>query len=172
MTDHIPYEITPQEFNHPLYQLNEAIDRLKEEHALLSEGLQEVYAKACEVRRETDLLVLNYKLRTLRFTVLEFRKALVEHSNWEERELFPMAAWYFGNEMEVFTIMEHEHEQALFRIDCFLKMASEKPIPVGHADAMQMASQLLQAYALLKNHFNEEEEILVAFADRSNAFGY
>jgi Hemerythrin HHE cation binding domain. len=172
MTVHVPYEPSAQELNHPLNRLNEAIDHLKEEHALLQEALREVYEKACAIRQEEDLLLLNYKLRTLRFTVMEFKKALREHSKWEETELFPMAAWYFGNDMEVFTIMEHEHDQAEQRIDAFLRLANEKPIPVGHADAMQMASQLFQAYAVLKNHFKEEEEILVAFADRSNSFGY
>ncbi|MBB6636801.1 hemerythrin domain-containing protein [Cohnella thailandensis] len=172
MTVHVPYEPSAQELNHPLNRLNEAIDHLKEEHALLQEALQEVYEKACAIRQEEDLHLLNYKLRTLRFTVMEFKKVLSEHSKWEETELFPMAAWYFGNDMEVFTIMEHEHDQAERRIDAFLRLANEKPIPVGHADAMQMASQLLQAYAVLKNHFKEEEEILVAFADRSNSFGY
>ncbi|THF81173.1 hemerythrin domain-containing protein [Cohnella fermenti] len=172
MTVHLPYEPSAQEINHPLYRLNDAIEKLKEEHALLQEGLQEIYDKVCALRREDDLLILNYKLRTLRFTVLEFKKVLAEHSKWEETELFPMAAWYFGNDMELFTIMEHEHEQAERRIDAFLHLADEKLIPVSHADAMHLASQLLQAYALLKNHFQEEEEILVAFADRSNSFGY
>lgn len=45
-------------------------------------------------------------------------------------------------------------------------------IPVSREEARRMVSYLLQAYAFLKNRFDEEEVIWVALTDRSNRYDY
>ncbi|WP_051318158.1 hemerythrin domain-containing protein [Cohnella thermotolerans] len=153
-------------------RLDDAIMRVRTEHAQLQDGLQRLYEAACAARSEEDPRLLSDKLTVLAATVREYKRQLNAHSEWEETELFPLAVWYFGNDMDVFTLMEQEHELAEHHIDVFLEQLDQAPRPVRHEDAVRMASSLLQAYALLKNHFKEEEEILVAFADQSNGYGF
>ncbi len=153
-------------------RLNDALARVKKEHAGLQEGLKKLYRDACAVRGENDPRLIADKLDVLIGTAQAYKMSLAEHSQWEENELFPLAVWYFGNDMDVFTLMEQEHEMAEHYIDAFLVQVEQTPQPLDHEGAVRLASYLLQAYALLRNHFKEEEEILDAFADQSNGYGF
>lgn len=163
---------TPDEAVHMLERLMGAIDRLKIEHSRLAKDLQRVYDETCTVRGEENLYTLNQLMIKLRSTVRQFKAKLAEHSEWEENELFPLAVWYFGNDMDVFTLMEQEHVLALHYVDTFLAQVDKPNHAINHTEAHRLASYLLQAYAILKNHFKEEEDMLVAFADQSNGYGF
>lgn len=153
-------------------QLNDAIGQVKEQHLRLSAGLQRIYEEICAVRNATNEEAIAQAAQRLRTTVRLFKEQLDAHAAWEESELFPLAKWYFGNDMDVFTLLEQEHELAAHYFEAFLADADPLPRPIGHEEALRLTSYTLQAYALLKNHFNEEEEMLFAFADRSNGFGF
>ncbi|AFH65671.1 hemerythrin domain-containing protein [Paenibacillus caseinilyticus] len=156
---------------HPLYQLTEAIDRLKEEHALLEEKLVELYAMARTIGLQDETGNWTPALLQLGQTVKAFWMELEAHSKWEEATMFPMITWYFGETLEQFTLMEQEHELAEQYILAFIEPVERLTAPVEQEEAKELASMLVQAYAILRNHFRQEEEIIDALADRSNHFG-
>lgn len=152
--------------------LDSAMSRAAQEHELLKKDLQDIFSQACSVRIEKDIVRLGRELQHLKRTVKEFMKEWNEHTRWEEEELFPYAAAYLGEEPDLFDYMEQEYELAEHFVRAFLHELDRSVIPVGHEDAYRMASYLLQAYAFLKNRFDEEEDILASLADRSDRFGY
>lgn len=156
----------------PLFNINEAVNRLKEEHNVLQESLQHIYALTCTVRTEINEQRLNRDIRILKHKTLAFKEQLDAHSMWEEKELFPMAAWYFGNEQDAYELMEQDHETAERSIDAFIEELDKAAVPISHDEASRMAAYLFQAYVVLTNHFREEEELLSAFEDHSNTIDY
>jgi regulator of cell morphogenesis and NO signaling len=172
MKPHVPLEIIYNHQGFPMQELNEAVVRLQEEHTQLQQRLLDLYGIASAIGWDEDVTNWIGSLRDLKHKVLQFTKALHAHSTWEEETLFPMVAWYFGEPLEQFTLMEQEHEIAEQYILAFLDAAERMFQIVPRAEAKQMASYLLQAYGILHLHFYKEEEIIVALADRSNALGF
>ncbi|NOU91770.1 hemerythrin domain-containing protein [Paenibacillus sp. LMG 31456] len=156
---------------HPLYELNEAVQRLEEEHVFLQEQLSELYGKAKAIGLNEDVINWGGALRDLRNNAAAFQRDLEGHMNWEEEAMFPMIAWYFGEELQQFTLMEQEHELAELFIDAYLEAVEGIVKPVDGMEAREMASYLLQAHAILNNHFRKEKEIITAMTDRSNNYG-
>ncbi|MCD9020683.1 hemerythrin domain-containing protein [Cohnella silvisoli] len=154
------------------FLLENAVVRAKQEHDLLKEELQDLYAQVCTVRSDEDEIRLNREIRQLNDSVKHFMKEWSDHTKWEESELFPYAAWYLGAEPDMFALMEQEYELAEQYIQAFLHTLDRAVIPVSHEEARKMASYLLQAYAFLKNRFQEEEEIMQSLTDRSNGYGF
>lgn len=160
----------PVVIGHPLYQMNESIQRLQEEHVLLKESLNELYAIAKSIGRTEEPITWVSALRTLREKTIAYLGELHEHARWEDEELFPMVQTYLGEEPEQFTFMEQEHELAEQYIQAFLE-ASERA-PVRKHEATEMASYLMQAYTVLNNHFRMEEEVIIALWERADDYGY
>ncbi|CAH0118099.1 MULTISPECIES: hemerythrin domain-containing protein [unclassified Paenibacillus] len=158
--------------NHPLYLLEEAVDRLKEEHAALRKGLMELREAAQTIVRERHDEQLIHIITGLKKKVVSYMSELAAHARWEDETLFPMIAWYFGEEPEQFCAMEHGHELAEQYVLAFLGALDRAVLPIRPEAATEMASYLAQAYLVLMNHFQEEEEMIVTLADRSNAYGY
>ncbi|MCS7460940.1 hemerythrin domain-containing protein [Paenibacillus doosanensis] len=157
---------------HPLYEFNEAVQRLREEHAMLEEGLGELCAAAKAIGDEEQTDDWTEPLLELRGKALAFQQELMAHSHWEEEKMFPMVAWYFGEEPDQFPLMEQEHELAEQCIEAFIKAADRIRHAVRRAEAQDMAAYLLQARSILKHHFRQEEEIIAALEDRSNRYGF
>lgn len=157
---------------HPLYEFNEAVQRLREEHALLEEGLSELCTAAKTIGEDEQVTDWTNPLRELRIKAEAFQQELEAHSQWEEEKMFPMIAWYFGEELDQFPLMEQEHELAEQCIEAFFKTVNRIHHAVRSAEAQDMAAYLLQASSILKQHFRKEEEIIEALEDRSNRFGY
>ncbi|MBB6676593.1 hemerythrin domain-containing protein [Cohnella lubricantis] len=176
MRTHVMEAIVPHSSDEAMQLLDrlmQAIDRLKAEHSRLSIALKRLYSDTCAVRGEENSYAINQLMIRLRSTVRQFKSQLASHSRWEESELIPLAVWYFGNDMDVFTLMEQEHVLAEHYIDAFLMQVDQPPErPIDHVEAQRLASYLLQAYAILTNHFKEEEDMLDAFADQSNGYGF
>ncbi|HUC94213.1 MAG TPA: hemerythrin domain-containing protein [Paenibacillus sp.] len=165
------YEPVYESRHHPLHLLNVSIGRLEEEHALLQDGLMELYKLAKLIcRKENDGLSWIGTLRDLRKKAVDFKADLNAHAWWEETELFPMVGSYFDEGLEQLMLMEQEHELAERFILAFLEAAERAP--VRHYDAKQMAAYLLQAHTILTNHFRHEEEVLTALWEKSNDYGY
>lgn len=172
MNEHIPMNTLFKSIGHPLYELNEAVQKLEDEHTLLQEGLTELYEAAEAIGRDEDIVNWVEALREIKRKAASFQKELEAHSTWEEEIMFPMIAWYFNEELEQFTLMEQEHELAEQFIHAFLEAVDGIVKPVFREEARLMASYLLQAYPILNHHFRKEQEIITAMADRSNAYGY
>jgi len=164
ISDHFPV------IGHPLYQMNESIQRLQEEHVLLKDALNELYAIAKSIGKTEEPITWVSTLRTLREKTAAYLAELDEHARWEDEELFPMVQTYFGEEMEQFNFMEQDHELAEQYIQAFLE-ASERA-PVRRYEATEMASYLMQAHTVLANHFRMEEEIIIALWERADDYGY
>lgn len=172
MTQHLPMDSLLTALNHPLYQLNEAIQRLEEEHVLLQEQLLEIYGMAKAIGANEDAINWIGALRDLHVRTAEFQGDLQRHAAWEETTMFPIVAWYFGEELDQFTVMEQEHEIAEQYLLAFMETVERLARPVERTEARELAGWLLQAYNLLHHHFGQEEQMIAALADRSNAYGY
>jgi iron-sulfur cluster repair protein YtfE (RIC family) len=155
----------------PITRLYFAIERLKEEHALLQEELRELYRLTKRIaRQEHDGLHGIEALRDLRKRAAEFQADLDKHAKWEETEVFPLVSVYFNSGLEQLMRMEQEHELAEQFADAFAEAA--KRAPVRRFDSREMAMYLQQAHSTLKEHFRHEEEVLSAIWEQSEAYGY
>jgi hemerythrin-like domain-containing protein len=157
---------------HPLYRLNESVNRLQEEHVLLNVSLMDLYRMSNAIGRDENVINWVGSLCDLKVKVVTFMRQLDGHSQWEQTVMFPMITWYFGEILDQFALLEQEHELAEQYLKAFLKAMDQTLIQVDRMEARTMTGYLLQAYAVLTNHFKQEEEIIVALADRSNAYGY
>ncbi len=152
--------------------LETAVVRARQEHEELREALADMYEQVCLVRVGAEQNRLNRELRKLKELVKQFQVKWEAHIRWEENELFPYSAWYFGEDPDLFAYMEQEYELAEQYLQAFLHTLDRSVIPIAADEARRMTSYLMQAYAFLKNRFDEEEEILTALTDHSNGFDY
>ncbi|TJY41135.1 hemerythrin domain-containing protein [Cohnella pontilimi] len=164
MTTHIHVE--PSRMSE--FVLQNALDRAKQEHELLKEELQDIFGQVCAIRSGQDEIRLNRQIGQLNDSVKHFMKHWGDHTSWEDREFFPYASWYLGTEPDCFALMEQEYELAEQYIRAFLQELQRSHIPIPREEARRMASYLIQAYAVLKNRFREEEEVMEELTDRSN----
>lgn len=164
----VRFHASPQEFpsfEHPLYHVAEAVQRLQEEHCVLHAALETLISSAARVLgrkvEEGDFEAF----RQLRDSAVVFRKELQEHARWEDDTLFPMIAWYLDEEPIQFTLIEQEHELADQYLQAFAETADRAPVRIS--EAKELASYLTHAAEHLKLHFEMEEELLQAILDRS-----
>ncbi|MEI7025030.1 hemerythrin domain-containing protein [Paenibacillus sp. y28] len=157
---------------YPLYQLNEWVQRLEEEHMLLKERLEELHVRAQAVGLDEKVVNWAGALRDLKQRAAAFRTDLDQHLKWEEAQLFPLISWYFDEELAQFTLMKQEHELAEQFFDAYFEPVERITRPVSRPEAQELASYLLQMTAVMRQHFAQEEEIIAALADRSNGFGF
>lgn len=148
--------------------LEQAVLQGRQDLGELKEELHVLYEQVCLVRNEADEERLNRNLRLLEQMVKHFLKGWNAHIRREENELFPYAASYWGEAPELLDYMEQDYELAENYIQAFLHELSRSVIPVSREEARRMTSYLLQAYAFLKNRFDEEDDLLDSLTDRSN----
>ncbi|MCZ8517836.1 hemerythrin domain-containing protein [Paenibacillus filicis] len=151
MKQHLPLD-PYNSIGHPLYQLNESIQRLQEEHVLLKIKLVELYGMAKAIGLNEDAINWIGVLRDLKRKATVFKRELEAHSKWEEEHMFPLITWYFGEEMDQFTLMEQEHELAKQYFNAYFEAVERNSQPVKGPEAHEMASYLLQAFTLLNHH--------------------
>ncbi|MFC4601287.1 hypothetical protein [Cohnella hongkongensis] len=163
--------IPPGEENGGLL-LEASVVRARQEHDALKEELRNIYERACAVRNDHEEKKRNREMRQLYDCVKLFMKHWIEHTRWEDAELFPQAASYLGAELDLFLLMEQEYELADQYLRVFLRLLEKAEHPIGREDARRMTAYLIQAYAVLNNRFREEDEIMLDLTDRSNAYGF
>lgn len=160
-------------FGHPLYQLNDSVQRLQEEHVLLEEGLSELYRMAKSIGANPQTINWSGALHYLGVMAAAFRRDMEAHVKWEAEKMFPMIAWYVGEELDHFTLMEQEYELADQYIEAFLEAVRQiHDRSICRKEATDMASYLLEAHSILKLHLRKEEDLIFALSDRSNEYGY
>lgn len=163
-----PIEIDIDRYTH----LNEAVNRARQEHDALEAELADLYAQACTVRKDEDIVHLNANVRILNERVKHFMTEWSAHIEWEKTELFPYATWYLETEPDLFALMELDYGLAERFIGSFLNTLEQAILPISPEEAKALSSRLLQAYACLKNRLNEEQEIIDTLEDRSNVYSF
>ncbi|MDG0814373.1 hypothetical protein [Cohnella rhizosphaerae] len=114
-----PVEIDIERYAH----LNEAVNRARQEHDALEAELADLYAQACTVRKDEDVVHLNANVRILNERVKHFMTEWSAHIAWEKTELFPYAAWYLETEPDLFALMELDYGLAERFIGSFFEHA-------------------------------------------------
>jgi regulator of cell morphogenesis and NO signaling len=157
---------------HPMDRLNEAIERLQEEHVVLEAGLLELYGMARSIDFKEDSTNWQEAIYELRNKVAAYKKELIIHSSWEDFELFPLIVTYFNEIPGSIALIEQEHELALQFIDAFITAVDKLIGPVNRNEAMDMAAYLHLAYGILAGHFKKEEDTIESLADDISLYGY
>ncbi|WP_251028403.1 hemerythrin domain-containing protein [Bacillus sp. ISL-18] len=142
-------------------ELSEGLARLKGEHPALRAQMEGLYSLTKKMDQEIDVEA-NFK--ELIIKVKEFKGALDPHSEREEGVLFPMMGVYIGTTSGPIAVMEYEHEQAKSNIGAFLQRAE-----VGEStteEKKKLAELVQNAYFILTDHFNKEENVLFPMAER------
>lgn len=152
--------------------LSEAVVRARQEHDALEAELADLYAQACTVRKDEDIVHLNANVRILNERVKHFMTEWSAHIEWEKTELFPYATWYLETEPDLFALMELDYGLAERFIGSFLNTLEQAVLPISPEEAKALSSRLLQAYACLKNRLNEEQEIIDTLEDHSNVYSF
>lgn len=152
--------------------IDSSVARAMQEHELLQNELMDIYVQARKIGSEGDLKQMNRDVRQLGDSVKRFMKHWSDHAHWEDEQLFPNAASVLGTEPELFSLMEREHELAEEYIRVFMQALERAVFPIDQEEARKLTALLLQAHAVLKNRFREEEEIMLELTDRSNAYGF
>lgn len=151
-------------------EMNEAVERLQREHKELQAELHDLHIWVKAVGATTGTINRVGMLQAIRETTAKFMSQLDAHSTWEEESFFPMVAWYFGEELDQFTLMEQEHVLAEQYIQAFI--GALERAPVRRHEEQEMASYLSQAIIILNHHFKMEEDLLATLMDRSDCYGY
>ncbi|WP_182299852.1 hemerythrin domain-containing protein [Cohnella cholangitidis] len=151
-------------------EMSEAVERLHEEHEELREELHDLHVWVKAVSETSGAINRTGILSNLRETADQFKRQLDAHAKWEEERLFPMVAWYYGEELGQFTLMEQEHVLAEQFIQAFVDALERAP--VRRHEEKEMVSYLTQAILILNQHFQMEEELIATLIDRSDSYGY
>ncbi|WP_181438796.1 hemerythrin domain-containing protein [Paenibacillus sambharensis] len=155
---------------HPLDQLEEALQRLKEEHDQLLDQLGTLYDEVKGISQEQNMLSRQTRLYVLRDEALEFQRRMEEHAAWEDTVMFPLIGNYFGEQSNHLTVMEQEHEIAEQFVLAFIEAV--KRAPVREHEAKEMGSYLQEALMMLERHFLSEEQFVTELWDLCSAYGY
>ncbi|ULT58391.1 hemerythrin domain-containing protein [Neobacillus drentensis] len=142
-------------------ELSEGLARLKGEHPALRAQMEGLYRLTQKMDQEINVEA-NFK--ELIIKVKEFKGALDPHSEREEGVLFPMMGVYIGTTSGPIAVMEYEHDQAKSNIGAFLQKAE---VGESTTEEMKKIAELVQnAYFILTDHFNKEENVLFPMAER------
>jgi hemerythrin-like domain-containing protein len=145
--------------------------RLKEEHEQLTEQLVFYQSIVKSINKATDAQKARNMLNMLKLDMTDCMRQLDEHSEWEEKEVFPVIDWYFGgllkpSIMPSIWVMEKEHELGAVFVKSFIESVDELSL-VGTMEQIQQATaHLVQACYILLEHFALEEELIFPLADQ------
>ena len=142
-------------------ELSESLARLKSEHPPLRKKMDGLYSLTQKIDQGIDM---EENFHELIIKVKEFKGELDPHSEREEGVLFPMMGAYIGTTSGPIAVMEYEHDQAKSNIGAFLDQAE---VGESTTDEKKKLAELVQnAYFILTDHFNKEENVLFPMAER------
>lgn len=142
-------------------ELSGGLARLKGEHPALRAQMEELYSLTQKMDQEIDV---EANFIELIIKVKEFKGALDPHSEREEAVLFPMMGVYIGTASGPIAVMEYEHDQAKSNIGAFLQKAEVSESI--NEEKKKLAELVQNAYFILTDHFNKEENVLFPMAER------
>jgi iron-sulfur cluster repair protein YtfE (RIC family) len=145
--------------------LPELLNRLKQDHEELLQVLAEMEIKAVQTEQETDRNRAMTGLLHLRLWTLGFKEELHRHSEWEERELFPLLhlngqGHNPHSEASALDDLEKEHELAMHFMDTFLRAVHALKSDPEALSVKQTAEYLTFACRIYKNHLEQEEQLI------------
>ncbi|CAG7641700.1 Iron-sulfur cluster repair protein YtfE [Paenibacillus solanacearum] len=141
------------------------LQQLKQEHIPLRKAMDRFHAAAAEIVAAADK---DYRdaFAALRDQVAAFAIELEAHAWKEDDGLFPMMARYIGRAFGPIAVMEHEHRQAEQLLGTFLDSAGAAGDRIDQETAQELAGYAVQAYLVLTQHFDKEENVLFPMAER------
>jgi iron-sulfur cluster repair protein YtfE (RIC family) len=147
------------------------VERLKEEHEAMQDQLKEIRTMAGEVYTLEDCTEGMCKLVRLQDRILVLIEDLDRHSEWEERELFPILQSYVNRYMKPsitpsIWVMEKDHDLAKQFVQSYIDGVNGMKAPIDRGFLKEMTSQLIQACLLLLEHFTLEEELVFPLTDQ------
>ncbi|QJC50954.1 hypothetical protein HGI30_04845 [Paenibacillus albicereus] len=160
----------PETRTHPAPEI--AVERASREQEKLQSELQALVRQTCSVRHLQEPAVLSREFRKLTSQVLQLQEDWHEHARWVETEFLPYVTWYWGEEPNLFALMDHEYGLADRCLERFHERLGHTAVPLAPEEARKLTSPLLQAYAVLKNRMLEEEELVQQLKDRSNRYDF
>lgn len=149
----------------PIGDFKEALEQLAREHADLKEKLVRIYHEALGIGNDPSIEHWGSQLHSLRVKVEAFMAELEEHSEWEERNLFPIVAMYTGKDIGPAMVMEQEHYLAVQYVHAYYSSMDGVVFPVASTQAREIITFLLQMYFILTDHFQKEEEWIFPIAE-------
>lgn len=153
-------------------ELSNAVDRLKEEHAILRKKIKHLELSAKEVNLLEDLEKGHQILKKLMEETDIFVNELEQHADWEEHELFAFLHAYFQREpvpsiLPSFWVLEKDHELANSFIASFHDSVNQiSNDTVGKERYVEAASHLLQACLILNDHLTMEEQLVYSLTEQ------
>ncbi|MEH7118867.1 hemerythrin domain-containing protein [Neobacillus vireti] len=142
-------------------ELSKGLARLKREHPPLRAEMDGLYSLTQKIDQEIEM---EENFHELILKVKEFKGDLDPHSEREEGVLFPMMGVYIGTTSGPIAVMEYEHDQAKSKIGAFLDQAEVGELTTE--EKKKLAELVQDAYFILTDHFNKEENVLFPMAER------
>ncbi|NOU95900.1 hemerythrin [Paenibacillus sp. LMG 31456] len=155
----------------PEAELPKLLDRLKQDHAELLQVLMDLENQASQTEREADKNHAMVSLLHLRLWTLGFKEELNRHSEWEERELFPLLniCCQGHNTLSATPTLcdlEKDHELAMNYMDTFLRAVHALKSDSEAMPMKQAASYLTYACRILIKHLEQEEKLIYPLTEQ------
>ncbi|NEW05740.1 hypothetical protein GK047_06870 [Paenibacillus sp. SYP-B3998] len=146
------------------------IQRLKDEHDLLKQELDEVQRKTCHMFAQLGTEESTCLLGDVRRQMALFLEQLELHEHWEEEEVLPILHQYANQVMESSFVtskwvMQEDHKQAERFVRSFLDSADA----CQETDMLKLqkaVSLLSVACSVLTEHLLTEEDTFFPIADQ------
>jgi iron-sulfur cluster repair protein YtfE (RIC family) len=147
------------------------VERLKKEHVQMREQLSEIRTMAASLYSLEDCSIGMCKLIELQDLILSLVEELEQHSEWEEKELFPLLQSYLQPTTALsvsrsMTVLEQDHDLAKRVVQVFVDGVNAMKMPIDEEFLHLMASELMTACLILLKHFTLEEELVYPLTDR------
>jgi regulator of cell morphogenesis and NO signaling len=170
--DYVKTRSQLEQSTHPYFQFDAAIERLEEEHRVLSASLLELCAIVEELDYRKNITNWVLSMSQLKLKISDFQQALEKHSKWEEDELFQLVDKYFDEIPSLFGLIEQEHQLVDQFMNAFISVVDQNILAVSPQVAAKMGTYLQLALSSLLGHFKKEQDIVASLADFSNQYGY
>ena len=111
------------------------VERLKEEHVQMREQLSEIRTMAASLYSLEDCSIGMCKLIELQDLILSLVEELEQHSEWEEKVLFPLLQSYLHPTTALsvsrsMTVLEQDHDLAKRVVQAFVDGVNAMKVPI------------------------------------------
>ncbi|MEW9698184.1 hemerythrin domain-containing protein [Paenibacillus sp. SI8] len=147
------------------------VERWKEEHLQMRNQLKDIRTMAASMYSLEDCSIGMCKLIEMQDQILSLVEELEQHSEWEERELFPLLHTYLHPTTALsitrsLLVLEQDHDLAKRVVQSYVDGVNLMKVPIDLAYMQLMISELVTACLILLKHITLEEELVYPLADR------